>query len=356
MLSYCGLALFYATPLLPFFETQEITPHSLKTGIDVAGVLLLLSVIVCLRLTPDAVRSETVQSSPAQVPAAKPVDSGVADTSSLWQWLSKKLSTARSSLHFITGNKPYLIFISAFLLFTMAGAFWGALIFIFVDIYLGQGEAFSKMFLLAIVVGIFAVPFWKKMTDYMGKKTIWVLAVVCVFASMVYTGWQTPESATTESLVTIKILQTLGLSCVGGIVMSMLGDIIDYSRWKFGVDRTAIYFSFQTLVQKISGGVMASVAFGIAGWYGFDAAASVQTEEAITGLVLVISWIPSVFCVFTLVCIAFLPIDARRHGIVQRRLDRAASRLSALSVGKKIPSQGDNEPRVSFSPLLQSKD
>ena len=54
--TFCGLSgalLFFAMPLLPWFETTEFTPQTLKWSVLVAGLLMLPLVYLCLRYVPN---------------------------------------------------------------------------------------------------------------------------------------------------------------------------------------------------------------------------------------------------------------------------------------------------------------
>ena len=64
------------------------------------------------------------------------------------------------------------------------------------------------------------------------------------------------------------------------------------------------------------------VALGLtlAGQLGFDATVSEQTEQGIWGAKLAIAWLPSLLMAIALFIIPFIPINARRSAIVQRRL------------------------------------
>ena len=50
---YMGMLLFYAAPLLPLFDSNEITPQTLKFSVLCSGLLLLPMLVWCLRITPN---------------------------------------------------------------------------------------------------------------------------------------------------------------------------------------------------------------------------------------------------------------------------------------------------------------
>ena len=295
--TYGGQALFYITPLLPFLETRDITPETMWISAIAAGIFILPTLFYCLKFTPDSYR-------------ASPVNQ------------SCKLHTEwHEFLRFLLSNRAYLIFIAAFLCKTFSAGMWYGLIFIYVDAYLGMGNQFSQMFLIAFAVGIMATPMWYRVANWIGKKNTWLLSMVLLIISFIYTAFLKPGSTGFTELLGLKITQTLGFSCMGVVAPAILSEIIDYSTWKEGCERTATYFSLYTFTSKVSAAIGTALGLGIAGWFGFDATATLHGKESIWGLILAISWLPLIFASLGLFFIALTPINEHRHAIIRRRLD-----------------------------------
>ena len=312
---YIGMALFYAVPLLPLFDSTEITPATIEVSVIAAGVLMLPLLSLCLKGAPDGgarLRNNT------QV-----VNNSTEKGSVPLKRTGRVAITIKDSYIFlqsILNNRPFLLFVSASLFVSLGSGMWYALIFIYVDTYLGLGEAFTKMFLLAFIVGLISAPLWYKLAVWQGKRNTWAIAVVLIMFSLVYTQTLTPDEASLAQLVALKIIQTLGFACMGVVAPAVLSEIADYSLWKEGAERTATYFALHTFVQKTSGGLASALGFGIAGYYGFDASAKTHNEISAWGLNMAITWVPLLFTCPALIFILSTPINSRRHAIVQRRL------------------------------------
>ena len=78
-------------------------------------------------------------------------------------------------------------------------------------------------------------------------------------------------------------------------------------------------------------GIGGAISLGIAGFYGFDAALSAFSSEMIFGLKLGIGYLPAVIIIAGLFNIGLVPIDARQHKIILRRLAERARRLEITS-------------------------
>ncbi len=300
-----GMVCFYFVPQLPFFDTQDITPETLKVSVISAVVLMLPLLYLCIRWTPN--RSSFSSIDPIQQHCA---NGNLRNKNSLEQLFRS-----------IASNKPLVIFFSAFLAYGFAVGMWYGLVFLYVDSYLNLGEYFAKTFLLSFVVGIVATPGWCKLAIIWGKKTVLSMAMVLLITSFLYASLLTPEDSGFRELLVLQIINVLGGGCMMAFAPAMLSEIIDYSTLKYRSENTASYYALFMFLGKFNVAVGGAIGLAIAGWYGLDATTTVQTSEGIVGLLLGMVWLPMFFIAIALVLIVLSPINTRRHGIIRRRLD-----------------------------------
>lgn len=308
--SYCGLILFYVIPLLPMMASRDITPETLKIVFWIAGPLMLLFLMVSLRLETDST-----------IPIAE--NTQEEKTKTFWQ------SVVEFGVHFksVFKNKMFLQFLLGFALFSLSTGLWYSLIFLYVDVYLGMGEAFAQIFLIAFIVGLLMTPVWAWVAIRVGKKIgITIVSMICVF-SFVYTGLLQPGSTSLTELVFLKTIQTIGFVGFGPICLAMMSEIIDYDALKQGIDRSGTYYSAYTFLLKNVGAVATASGLAMVGAFGFDATAQIQTPGAVAGLILTISWIPTALCLIAIPCILMIPMNERKHAIIRRRMDRCSNRF-----------------------------
>ena len=320
--SQAGWVLFYSVPLLPIFASREITPETLKVTVVAASFLMLIFLAVCLKTNFNETRSAVTTAQPTGL---------------------EKQSLKAVGLSMV-GNKPLIIFFAAYFLMGISTGMWYSLIFLYVDVYLGLGEQFAKIFLIAFGIGIVATPLWYTLTMWRGKKQTLALAALLLVTCYLYNGFLVPGEADFVALLVLKGIQTLGFTCISIVAPAMLSEIIDYSNWKSGTENSATYFAVYTFFTKTGIAVSGALGLGIAGWYGFDAAASVQSEHSVLGLSLVISWLPAMFAMLGLVLILLSPINKRRHQIIERRRNmnmvRQGSQKIASTKDKAAPIVG----------------
>ena len=305
-----GLVLFYAIPLLPFFETRDITPETLKVSVITAGIMMVVFLAICIKYTPDGMQPSILKEAPKSE-----------DTSTV-----NRFDRLRAIYQSLIDNKPLCIFLASYISYGLGYGLWLGLVFLYVDSYLGIGELFAQVFLAAYIAGIIVTPIWCKTANKWGKKITMSLAFIFFIISFIYTGLLVPGEAGLRELLILKITNTLGASGILAIAPAMLSKIIDYSTWKSRNENTAIYYSLYAFLTKAGLAIGVAVGLAIADWYGFDATVTSQAAENVVGLLLAMVWLPVAFILSALVFTLLNPINSRRHKIIRRCLDVRARR------------------------------
>jgi glycoside/pentoside/hexuronide:cation symporter, GPH family len=318
---FLGSLLFFAMPLLPWFETNEFTPQTLKWSVLVAGALMLPMLYLCIKHVPNR--------------------SVLSLTDSHHGRLSPKESP-RVVLRAIFGNKPLMILTGAHICTGFGSGMWFTLLFIFVDAYLDLGQHFALVFVISFALSLVALRLWFVLAKRWGKQITWMAGMVLVVFGTIGTGLLSPETTGRFELLLCMTLALGGYGAFNIMVTSLLSDIVDYGTWKFGNDRAATYFSLYTFINKTVGALGGALGLAVAGWAGFDLTATSHSDAAIAGLRLGVAWIPVAFIVLSIVFIAQIPITARRHAIIHRRLYSRSAR-AACAVGTRSPRNPNTE-------------
>ncbi|MDC0000215.1 MFS transporter [Porticoccaceae bacterium] len=298
-----GMACFYLVPVLPFFETHDITPETLEVSVTAAGVLMLPLLYICIKNTPNSTAKKTTLRLHSK------------------ENKSGKNTSFRHLFDSLLGNRPLVIFFGAFLAYGFGVGMWFSLVFLYVDGYLGLGKYFAQVFLLSFTVGIIATPAWCKLAIVFGKKVILSGAMILLIISFLYAGMLEPEVTGFWELLILQITNILGGTCMVAFAPALLSEIIDYGTWKYRIEQTATYYALFTFLGKLNIAVGGALGLAIAGFYGFDATTAAQTSDGIRGILIGMAWLPIIFIVIALVLIVLNPIDTRRHGIIRRCLD-----------------------------------
>lgn len=308
---YVGTLLFFSLPLLPIFETDEYTPQVLRFCVVIAVILILPMLYFCIKIVPDGQNPQSCRNDKQ----------------------NKKLSW---SLLSIVKNKPFLFFVTAFFFTGIGIGMWFALLFIFVDTYLGLGSKLSIVYVVSLSISTLALGGWCKLANRLGKKAVWGLGVLMMVVGIIGTGLLMPDDTNWVPLLFCATFVYCGSGALSIMAPSLLSDIIDYGTWKTGINRAASYFSIYNLITKANLAIGGAIGLGIAGWCGFNPAISIHSEEAIFGIRLAISWLPALVVLLSLIFISMIPINRKRHRIIRRRLD---ARLAVKSINVEINSK-----------------
>ncbi len=221
---YAGLCLFYSIPLLPIFESSEITLETMRMAVIVSMVLLVVSLVVCLKCVPEGLHV-------------------VSDARSV---------VSLASLRAIWANRPFVALMAAYLLCGSGLGIWYGMIFIFVDIYLQQGALYAPLYLVAFGVGVVSAFAWNRLAARFGKKVAWSVGMALVLGAAVATSFLSPSNANVWSIGVVLIINTIGLVSFELLPGSILGDVSDYSLLKSGRNQTGTYFSVYMFVTRCS--------------------------------------------------------------------------------------------------------
>lgn len=301
-----GGLMFFVIPLLPFFPTSEITPETLKWSVLIMGLFLLPSIFVCV----------------------KKVDNG--NFLTIYR-PDRKSERHQKILISILRNKPLLLFLSSYAFCGIGAGMWIGLLYIYIDSYLNLGSQLSILFLVSVAIGAISVGVWYKFAMVFGKKNAWSGGVAFIGVGSLGITMIDPSGSPIIPLAILMSFTFVGYASLNAITPSLLSDIVDYGKWKFGTEQGATYFAAYTLITKANVGIGGAISLGIAGFYGFDAALSAFSSEMIFGLKLGIGYLPAVIIIAGLFNIGLVPIDARQHKIILRRLAERARRLEITS-------------------------
>ena len=306
--SFLGLLLFFAMPLLPWFETNEFTPQTLKWSVLVAGSLMLPMLYFCIKYVPNK---------------------RMLSLTNLRLGQPRKKDSLSVVVRSIVNNKPLLVLTCAHICTGFGSGMWLMLLFIFTDAYLDLGQYFALVYVISFGLSIVSLRLWISLANRWGKQTTWMTGMGLVVIGVIGTGLLSPEHTGWPQLFLCMALVNSGLAAFSILVPSLLADIIDYGTWKFGTDRAATYFSLYTFINKSVGALGGALGLAVAGWAGFDPTRMSHSDMAVTGLRSGMAWIPAVFIVISIVFIARIPITTHRHAIIRRCLDRRLARAAS---------------------------
>lgn len=238
-------------------------------------------------------------------------------------------SNIKADLKNLAKNKPWFILLGAGISTLIFNSIRDGSAIYYFKYYFKNQEAFtlpiadiginySSLYLvLGQAANIVGVVLAKPISDKIGKKKTFLLAMVIAAVLSVlfyYMGEQ--------DLFLIFLLQFL-ISCCAGIIFpllwSMYADIADYSEWKTGRRATGLIFSSSSMSQKMGWTLGGALTGWILALYGFEANIA-QTEEAKTGIRMMMSILPAAGAILSAIFLIFYNLDDKFMAKINKEL------------------------------------
>lgn len=165
------------------------------------------------------------------------------------------------------------------------------------------------------------------LSNRIGKKKTFVTAMV--LATLLSIGFYFFDKSHVMWIMIFQVLISICAGCIFPLLWSMYADIADYSEWKTGRRATGLIFSSSSMSQKFGWTIGGAATGWLLGYYGFQANVA-QSDFAKEGIRLMLSFLPAIGTVLSVLFIAFYPLSEKKvDGIIeqlrQMRSDRGNS-------------------------------
>ena len=122
-------------------------------------------------------------------------------------------------------------------------------------------------------------------------------------------------------MVAFQIIISVFTGIISPLVWSMYADVADYSELKDGTASTGLIFSSASMAQKFGGAFGGSAVMWLLAAFGYNTAeGAIQTETAITGLKVLMSWVPAIVAALSILVVWFYPLTKKKMVVVQADL------------------------------------
>ncbi len=175
--------------------------------------------------------------------------------------------------------------------------------FVLSGLYLALGQAAN---ILGVVL---AAP----VSNRIGKKSTYMIAMLIATVGSIAFYWLGKED-----LILIFSLQVLISICAGSVfplLWSMYADCADYSELRTGNRATGLIFSSSSMCQKLGWAFGTALTGWLLAYYGFQANQQ-QSDEALHGIRMFLSFFPAIGTVLSVLFISFYPLSEKRMDLI----------------------------------------
>jgi len=207
-------------------------------------------------------------------------------------------------------NRPWIILLFIGILFNVYNSIKQGIVVIYFSHYLHNqllAASFMVGLMLASIAGaMITSPLGKRF----GKRDLFIYALIfsgVVNALLVFCG-----PGDTIGIFTIGIISEFGAAVFPTLFFAMLGDAADYSEFKNGRRATGLVYSAGSFATKFGGGIAGAIIGLVLAAFHYNGQDEVAIQGAVPGIIMLMSWIPTIIALITAGVMALYPLDQKK--------------------------------------------
>lgn len=151
-----------------------------------------------------------------------------------------------------------------------------------------------------------------------GKKAAYLYAML--LATGMSVGFYFLDKNSLTSIFTLHFLISMCAGSIFPLLWSMYADIADYSELTHKRRATGLIFSSSSMSQKLGWSLGGAITGWLLGFYGFQAN-TIQSEEATTGIKLMMSVLPAAGTFLSVLFISLYPLNEKKMAGIESELN-----------------------------------
>lgn len=246
-----------------------------------------------------------------------------------------KVGTLGHDFKTLLRNAPWWILTAAALCTNLFNTVRGATVAYYFKYYIGEGASidlgftaflfFAGLFLaVGEVCNMLGVVAAVPISKWLGKKKTFVLASVAITLLSVLFFYTPLTNGGFIAMLLLQIAISICTGIVSPLVWSMYADVSDYSLARNGSASTGLIFSSGSMAQKFGGAIAGSAMLLLFDAFGLVPNAASQTETAILGMKLTMSYIPAAISLVMCMLVVIYPLDGKRMADIALKLKHTA--------------------------------
>ncbi len=223
-------------------------------------------------------------------------------------------------------NRPFQLLCIAYVVLNIGSSIATASLIFFISHYLGQPEVIGPVLLASFGSVLLGVPVWVQVARRIGKHRA---AGISLLIAITLSGLVALQMRPGDGWLFVGLMALCGFTSAAFLTLPLgiMGDIIDYDTLKTGEARGGLFFGVWGFFQQISPAIAVGITLPLLEFLGFSAKGP-NSPEALQALKYVYCLGPIPFMLAGALMFMAFPIDARRHGIIRRGLERRKARMA----------------------------
>jgi GPH family glycoside/pentoside/hexuronide:cation symporter len=193
--------------------------------------------------------------------------------------------------------------------------------------YVVDAPQLTEVFILMYVVPTLAfTPVWVWLSRRVGKKKLWLSAMVATMIAYACIFFVGHESYALVFLV-VSLLG-IGSGCGNVVAPSIQADVIDFDEFRSGERKEGAYVAVWNFLRKAAGGVTAMATGFVLQTVGYDGESATQSEQTQTAMLALIGLLPAGCYVLAIALFSRFSLDEAMHTRIVRELEARRGALT----------------------------
>ena len=244
---------------------------------------------------------------------------------------SESTVSVGQDLKFLLKNKPWWLLIGAALASNLFNTVRGTTTAYFFADYIQKTIDMAPQWAFLVSASIFlsigeisnmvGVVLDVPMSKNLGKKSTYMISMAALIGLSIAFFFLPATTGGYWAMLAFQIIISVFTGVISPLIWSMYADVADYSELKDGTASTGLIFSSASMAQKFGGAFGGSAVMWMLAAFGYSTVAgAVQTETAIMGLRILMSWVPAAVAALSILVVWFYPLTKKKMEGVQAEL------------------------------------
>jgi GPH family glycoside/pentoside/hexuronide:cation symporter len=228
----------------------------------------------------------------------------------------------------LVNNKPWLVLLVVALIYNVYNNMKQGITIMYFKHYMHDELLAAAYLVTLMVISIAGAMATAPLARLWGKRKLFIIALIfssAVNALIVFCG---PQNKT--AIFSLGIISEFAAAIFPTLFFAMLGDAADYSEWKNGRRATGLVYSAGSFATKFGGGIAGAIIGFVLALFNYNGFDAVSIKGAVTGIVMLMSWIPALIAVTAAGIMMLYPLTEKKMAQITNELNEKRNNELAL--------------------------
>lgn len=226
-------------------------------------------------------------------------------------------------------NKPWVVLLFVGLTFNVYNNMKQSITVIYFTHYVHNqlmAGAYMTVLMLASIAG---AAITTPLSRMYGKKNLFIAALI--FSGVINSLLYFCDAQDKAFIFAIGAISECAAAIMPTLFFAMLGDAADYSEYVNGRRATGLVYSAGSFATKFGGGIAGAIIGWVLSIYGYDGQNSVAIQNAIPGIIQLMSVIPAAIALIGAVLMCLYPLSQKEMSNISSTLNERRSKEALLT-------------------------